>query len=287
MKVNTAYQAKNRLGEGPLWSVKEQCIYWVDILQCSIHALNPGNGEHRRWKMPEHIGSFAFREKGGAVVALRNGLFFYDFDTEQLELIADPEAGPGKTRFNDGKCDRRGRFWTGTMAYSESDPIAALYRLDEKGEIKKMESDVTISNGTGWSPDNRTMYYTDSPTQCIYAYDFDLETGNITNRRVFAKDKLGYPDGLTVDSEGFVWSAKWDAWRIVRYKPDGSVDRIVKLPVQCPTSCTFGGPELKHLYITSAWKGLSEEEREHQPEAGNLLVIKTRVAGLPEPLYAG
>ncbi|MFN2150563.1 MAG: SMP-30/gluconolactonase/LRE family protein, partial [Anaerolineales bacterium] len=200
----------------------------------------------------------------------------------------DPEADQPYTRFNDGKCDRSGRFWAGTMDEGNPNTRGALYRLDPSGDCQIMQAGIGISNGLGWSPDNRIMYYTDSIKHQIYAYDFDLQSGTIRNRRVFAETPQEYvPDGLAVDAEGHIWSAKWDGWKVVRYAPDGSVDSEIELPVQRPTSCTFGGPELKHLYITSARDGLTAQELARQPEAGNILVLETSTHGLPEPRFGG
>lgn len=286
MKIKTAFQSEDKLGEGPVWSVAEQALYWVDIERPCLQRWHPQTGAYMAWLMPSQIGSYALREQGGVVVALRDGLYFFDLESSSLTNICRPEADLN-TRFNDGKCDRHGRFWAGTMDLKFAAPIGALYRLDADGESHKMRPAVTCSNGLGWSPDNRTMYYTDTPTRAIFAYDFDLETGSISHERLFAQDTEGFPDGLTVDAEGYVWSAKWDGWQIVRYKPDGRVDRQIPLPVQRPTSCTFGGPQLTQLYVTSASTGLTAAERAEQPLAGCLLVIETGITGLPEPAFAG
>jgi len=287
MNIQLAYFSKDDLGEGPVWSPDEQALYWVDILRPTLQRWHPESGQYRDWKLPSDIGSFALRANGGAVVALRTGFAFLDLETGQLTPIMDPEADQPFTRFNDGKCDRRGRFWAGTMDEESPNTRAALYRLDAAGNCQLMESGIGISNGLGWSPDNHIMYYTDSIKHQIYAYDFDFERGMIRNQRVFAQTPDDYvPDGLTVDLEGFVWSAKWDGWKVVRYAPDGSVDLEIQVPVQRPTSCAFGGPELKHLYITSARTGLTPEEIEKQPEAGCVFVLETDTQGLPEPRYA-
>jgi L-arabinonolactonase len=285
MNVECIFQAKNILGEGPVWSVDEQALYWVDIKHPLLQRLNPQTGQYTTWKMPSDIGSYALRKSGGAVVALRSGFAFFDFDSGDIVPIIDPEAHLPGNRFNDGKCDRQGRFWAGTMAEADDNPGAAFYRLDADGKCHTMRTGVTISNGLGWSPDNKIMYYTDSPTHNIYAYDFDPSSGTIRNERVFVHDEDGFPDGLTVDAEGYVWSAKWDGWKVVRYAPNGTVDRIIKMPVQCPTSCIFGGPNLTQLFVTSASIDLTEAELAQQPLAGGVFVIETDVKGLPEPKY--
>jgi L-arabinonolactonase len=288
MDIHVAYRAQDILGEGPVWVPEEQTLYWVDIQAPALQRWQPGSGAYHRWSLPSEIGSFGLRQNGGALVALRTGFAFLDLETGSMSPLLDPEADQPYTRFNDGKCDRSGRFWAGTMDEGNPNTRGALYRLDPSGDCQIMQAGIGISNGLGWSPDNRIMYYTDSIKHQIYAYDFDLQSGTIRNRRVFAETPQEYvPDGLTVDAEGHIWSAKWDGWKVVRYAPDGSVDSEIELPVQRPTSCTFGGPELKHLYITSARDGLTAQELARQPEAGNIFVLETFTHGLPEPRFGG
>jgi len=222
------------------------------------------------------------------VLGLRTGYAFLDFCSGRVSPLSDPEANQPYTRFNDGKCDRRGRFWAGTMDEGGPNTRGALYRLDPDIEYCLMKPGIGISNGLGWSPDNSVMYYTDSAKRTIWAYDFDLEMGEITNERIFVQTPSSYfPDGLTIDTAGFVWSAKWDGWKVVRYAPDGSVDLEVQLPVQRPTSCIFGGSDLKQLYITSASTGLTEDEKREQPNAGSVFVLECDTEGFPEPRFAG
>ena len=217
---------------------------------------------------------------------MRDGLAFWDQKTPEIEILVNPELGRLNARFNDGKVDPRGRFWAGTLG---EDNQSCLYKLDPDGSVQIMETGIQISNGLGWSPDLKTMYYTDSPLRVIYAYDFDLNSGSINNRRKFVKvpREDGFPDGLTVDSEGFIWSAHWDGWRVTRYDPDGKIERVIYLPVQRPTSCAFGGPDLDQLFITSAWTGLSETERQEQPLAGDLFLVHGEVKGRKEYDFLG
>jgi sugar lactone lactonase YvrE len=208
-----------------------------------------------------------------------------------LDPIADPEAGR-LTRFNDGAVDSRGRFWAGTIALDPAlyhVPDNRLYRLDPDGSTHVMEDGLTISNGLGWSPDGRMMYLTDTVAQAIYAYDFDAERGSISNRRDFVRTTgaSGYPDGLTVDAEGGVWSARIGEGRVVRYDNYGHVDRELTLPVTCPTSCAFGGPELDRLFITTSWHILSEADRAAQPEAGDVFAARPGSTGQRAALFAG
>lgn len=285
--VEHALAVQNDLGEGPQWNPDEGMLYWVDIMAGRFHRWNPTTGYHEVFEVGLPVGALVFRARGGLALATRDGFAFWDFEMRTPQFIADPEAGKA-SRFNDGKVDRQGRFWAGTMADNRT-PTGALYRLDPDLSVHTMVTGVTTSNGIGWSPDNKTMYYTDSPTRTIFAFDFDPATGAIAKRRTFAATpgSADVPDGLTVDSEGFVWSARWDGWRVVRYDPDGKVEREVRVPAQRVTSCMFGGANLDELYITSARTGLSAAQLKDQPLAGDLFRLKAGVKGLPEPKFAG
>jgi L-arabinonolactonase len=242
-----------------------------------------------RWTMPERIGSFALREQGGLVVAFASGFAFLNLETGAVERLAAPEAAMPRNRFNDGKCDRRGRFWAGTMDDRLSEHSGALYRFDPDRSCHRMDSNIGISNSLAWSPDDRRFYFADTMDRAIYVYDFDLDGGAIANKRVFCttEGQPGSPDGSTIDAEGFLWNAQWDGWRLVRYAPDGRIDRIVELPVQKPTSCMFGGEDLSILYVTSAVWDLAGEALSAQPQAGGLFALDVGVRGLPEPRFAG
>jgi len=286
IEVEYLLKTANQLGEGPLWHAREKALYWVDIEGECFHRLFPDTGKQDTFHTGQPIGCLAFRASGGLVLALRDGLGLWDFESQTFQLAANPEEGRQNARFNDGRVDRKGRFWAGTMG---EDAESSLYRFDPDGSIQVMETGITISNGIGWSPDDQTMYYTDSPLRVIYAYDFNSESGSIMNRCRFVQvsEREGFPDGLCVDSEGFIWSAHWDGWRITRYDPEGKVERVIPLPVRRPTSCAFGGPGLNQLYITSARTGLSEADRSAQHLAGNLLLIQTDAAGQQENMFLG
>ena len=277
---------KNKLGEGPLWHPEEELLYWVDIEGEYFHRYSPETGKGDTVPVGQPIGCLAFRASGGLVLGLRDGLAFWDQETAEIEIIENPEAGRANARFNDGKVGPGGRFWAGTLG---EDDQSCLYKLNLDGSISTMETGIQISNGIGWSPDHKIMYYTDSPLRVIYAYDFDLDSGSISNRRDFVKVPVedGFPDGLTVDSEGFVWSAHWDGWRLTRYDPSGNVEHVVYLPVQRPTSCTFGGRDLDQLFITSAWTGLNDTDRKEQPLAGDLFLLQADVKGQKENEFLG
>jgi len=284
--AEVALAAQATIGEGPVWSIDEGALYWIDVPACALHRLEPGSGATRSWELPAEVGCIALRAGGGAIAALRTGFCLVDLDTGAVEILEDPEADQPKTRFNDGKCDRRGRFWAGTMDIDEQSPLGALYRFEGAGRCEQMLTGVGLSNGLGWSPDNQTMYHTDSLTRVITAYDYDLDSGVLRAPRPFVVDALpAVPDGLTVDADGCVWGVKWDGWRVVRYTPAGRVDREIALPVQQPTSCAFGGPDLDVLFVTSAREGLSEAALAEQPLAGSVFAIDAGTQGLPEPVY--
>ncbi len=291
-KVEHVLAVQNKLGEGPVWDSQEQVLYWVNIKENSFYRYYPKNGELEMFEVGLPIGTLAVRAGGkGLIMATKNGFALWDWATQQLEFIANPEADKPGNRFNDGTPDSEGRFWAGTMEDAETskEPQGSLYRLDPDGSVHKMETDLFISNGLGWSPDNRTMYLTDSPRQTIFAYDFDAATGTISNRRLFIQtpDGYGFPDGMTVDSEGYIWSAMWGGWKITRFDPDGKIEREIAMPVECPSCCVFGGENLDELYITSAWKALNEEQRKSQPQAGDLFRLKTNIKGREKWKFAG
>lgn len=279
------------LGEGPVWHPLEQVLYWVDIFQGRFHRFDPRTGDHRVNDLGLVITAMSVRASGGFVLATGKGFAFYDPASGRLDFIGDPDADETEdARFNDGKTDRQGRFWSGKMS---SRPTNSLFCLWPDRSIHRMESGIEISNGLGWSPDDRTFYFTDSPARVIYAYDFDPLSGSITNRRVFASipdaPREGFPDGLAIDEEGCIWSARWGGWKVVRYTPDGRIEREIAMPVEFPTSCAFGGPNLDELYITSAYIEIRDqaERRAAQPLAGDVFRLKTSVRGFPEPFFAG
>jgi sugar lactone lactonase YvrE len=286
-QVEHVVSAQNKLGEGPVWHPFEQALYWLDIDQNCLLRYDPKTKIHAVTDLGLMVTAMGVRAAGGFVMATGNGFALWDPGTKEFTFLGNPDEA-GDTRFNDGKTDRQGRFWAGKMS---SRPTNSLFRLDADHSIHRMENGIAISNGLGWSPDNRTFYYTDSQAKVIFAYDFDPATGSLSRRRVFAQippaASEGLPDGLAVDEEGCIWSARWGGWKVVRYRPDGSGDREIPMPVEFPTSCAFGGPELKDLYITSAWVEVLPERRSEQPQAGDLFCLRTDVRGLAEPLYQG
>lgn len=273
------------LGEGPVWDSKQKKIYWVDILNGEINEYSPDQKTHKTIPIHQMIGAFAFCTNGNFIAALQNGFAFIDRISGQIKMIADPENHLPGNRFNDGKCDPAGRFWAGTMALSEESEAGSVHVVDHDLSVTKKIDSVTISNGMAWSADHKTLYYIDSPSFKVVAYDYDIQTGEIANKRtvikVIAED--GCPDGMTIDTEGMLWIAHWDGWQVTRWNPEtGEKLFYFKLPVGRVTSCTFGGEDLTDLYITSAKIGLTEEALGKQPLAGSLFVIQNcGFKGLP------
>lgn len=288
-EVEHLVSSQSKLGEGPVWHPQEQALYWLDIYQGKLHRYDPNTPLHQVVELGLLISAMGLRQNGGLVMSTKKGFAFWDPKSSQFHFISNPDPDENDAvRFNDGKTDRQGRFWAGKMG---DQPSNSLFRFDPDCSVHRMESGVYISNGLGWSPDNRLMYFTDSTIRVIYEYDFDADSGDIRNRRIFTRlpddPREGVPDGLAVDSEGCIWSARWGGWKVVRYKPDGSVDREIPMPVEFPTSCAFGGPNLTDLYITSAWVEIKPGGRDAQPLAGDLFRLKTDVQGLPEPFFKG
>lgn len=275
----------DRLGECPVWCPREQALYWVDSRAPALRRLDPATGGIESWPMPEVIGSFALRERGGFLVALQTSISFFS-PGSPLQTVASPEPKELAMRFNDGKCDRKGRFWVGTKRDGVNDPSGSIYRITPDLACTVMDRQIVMPNSLAWSPDNKIMYFADSMYGTIFAYPFDFEAGSIGKRKEFAKCDW-HPDGATVDSEGYLWSAGYNGWRITRYAPDGRIDREIRTPMQRPTSCAFGGPDLGTLYVTSACQRLSDDELKQQPLAGALLALDVGFRGLPEPRFAG
>ncbi|GGJ06933.1 hypothetical protein GCM10010885_15110 [Alicyclobacillus cellulosilyticus] len=281
--------ARATLGEGPSWHVGEGVLYWVDIEGRAIHVYHPGTGRDRTIPVGQMVGAVVPRAQGGLVVVLQDGFYALNPVTGALSLLAAVEADDPRTRFNDGKCDARGRFWAGTMAIADSpEPLGSLYCLEPDLSVRKVLSGIFCSNGIGWSPDNRVMYYIDSPTRKVMAYDYHLDTGTIANPRVVAEIDQGVPDGMTVDEEGMIWVAQWDGGVVSRWNPyTGERLLTVEVPAPRTTSCVFGGPNLDELYITSARTGLDAATLAAYTHSGGLFRASVGVRGLPTCAFAG
>lgn len=282
------------LGEGALWDVQDQALWWVDIPVGGIHRHDPA-GADTSWQIDEAVGCLALREEGGLVLATRSGFHF--FDPEQgsgtKAPILDPEADRPESRFNDGIVDPRGRFWAGTMKdRGERLPVSSFWRLDPDLRVSRGHSGVSVTNGLAFSPDGGTMYFadTDSSVQTIWRADYDLDTGEHGTPEPFFEtgELAGRPDGGTVDADGCYWMAGVGGWQVVRITPEGAVDRIIDVPVERPSRPMFGGSRLETLYVTSIREGLSEDALKDQPWAGALLAVEGHgTHGLPQTRFAG
>jgi sugar lactone lactonase YvrE len=293
-EIELVLDAHANIGESPTWSIAEQALYWIDVKAPALHRFNPAGGATRTWPLPAEIGCFAlYDNEAAALLALRSGLFRLDLSSDQLTHLADPPYNPSTHRFNEGECDGKGRFWLGTMFEpvanaDEPEPGPLFSYTGATGLVRQPDLGFT-PNGFSWSPDGRTMFVAHSKQHCIYQFDFDLEAGRISNRRVFAgvPQALGVPDGSAMDEEGYYWSAIHGGSRLIRFAPDGRVEREVKLPVSQPTMCAFGGPDLDMLYVTSAASGLNLLHKVTEPHSGGLFRFRPGVRGIPRHKFAG
>ena len=302
MKIECVLQCENHLGEGPVWDVDENRLYWVDgtgrrVGKPSIWRLDPKTGKTENWALKRDVGAMALRQKGGAVLALDDGFYFFDFKDSKLEKIALVHEGQPRVRLNDGKCDRRGRFLAGGMDDKEELKLSCLWRLDTDLSVTLVDDGIICSNGPCWSPDDKIFYFADTFQGEIWKYDYDIATGTPSNRRLFAslKNDSGVADGSTVDAEGCVWNAQLISGDLVRYAPDGSVERKIGMPVRNITSVIFGGDKLDEIYVTSmarvkhpAVHGRFTKEAKPQFLAGSLFRITgLGIRGVQEPRFAG
>lgn len=282
---------QNQLGESPIWAPDEQAVYWVDWGGNPIYRYHRISGEVWTYEVEIPVTALARRAAGGWIVTAHTGLAFWDPRANQFSLIVGrPEPDNPHICFNDSAVDRQGRFLVGTFNSKEPEaPDSSLYRLDPDGSLHQLDTGFATVNGLGVSPDGEILYVTDMRHNLIYAYNYDPATGAAGNRRIFARvpKEEGMPDGLIVDSEGFVWSAHWAGWKLTRYDPTGKVEREIRFPVQHVICFAFGGESLDELYVTTAWYGFGAEERKKQPLAGDVFRIKTDVQGLEEPGFMG
>lgn len=279
---------KSHLGETPVWDEKEGVLWWIDIYKPTLNRFDPRSERNHEIALDQNIHAIAMRRSGGIVGSFQHGIGFVDPASGAVTTLADP-IGEIPAKFNDGKCDRNGQFWTGSMSNDWVTPVGCLFRFDADRSVRIMDRGFKLSNGMGWSPDDRTMYFTDFGQSTIFVYDYERATGAIANRRplIVIPENEGKPDGMTVDAEGNLWVVLWDGWGVAQYDPTGRRILKVSFPVQRPTSCVFGGDGLGTLYVTSAWMQLSDHERNAQPLAGALFAIETGSRGLPESRFAG
>jgi sugar lactone lactonase YvrE len=286
--VDVAIRSEALLGEGPRWDVLARRLLWVDIEAGELHLFDPARGEDRAIQLGSRVGAASPTKDAGAVlVALADRLALVDLADESLRTLVEIPHG-NRMRLNDGACDAAGRFWIGSMALDETPGAAALYRYSA-GSCECVLDGVTLSNGLGWSPDETTMYYVDSMTYRVDRFDFERDSGAISNRRPFATIErgAGIPDGLAVDDDGCVWVALWGGGALRRYTPRGELERTISVPAERVTACCFGGDDGRALYITTASSELGQEERERQPLAGCVFVTDVGVSGPPAQPFAG
>jgi len=275
------------LGEGPVWVARERALYWVDIKGRKIFRLSD-RGELRDWPTPLRVGSLVPRQSGGFIGGTDEGIAAISLDSGQFDILLNPEEQIPGNRFNDGKVDRRGRFWAGTMDDAEREANGTLYCFDPDLSWSAVDQGYKVANGPAFSPAGDLMYVNDSGRRTTYTFDIGPD-GTASNRRVFLEfgENEGFPDGMTVDREGCLWIAFWDGWSVRRYSREGKWLETVEMPVQRPTSCAFGGPDLDRLYITSASIDLDEKALRMQPNAGGLFMLEPGVQGVEDVPFAG
>lgn len=294
--VQVAVAQPSALGESPVWHPREQVLYYCDIAGRCVNRFDPATGDLQHWAFDAEVASLAPMLDGGLLLAARDGLWRLDVPSGRRTLLAPPPYSPQTERFNDGKCDPQGRFWVGTLYEPRDDARAALYCYHH-GSLTKQAGGVTTSNGLAWSPDGRTLYWSDTKSHAIYAFDFDATDGTLSGRRVFQQFPLkpagptpagygGRPDGAAVDVDGNYWVAMFEGQRVLCLSPSGRLLREVLLPVQCPTMPCFGGADLKTLYITTARQNRPAAELAQQPLAGCVFSMRVGTPGLPAHLYA-
>jgi L-arabinonolactonase len=276
----------NTLGEGVLWDDRTARVLWTDIQERRLFRYEPKKGRLEQFDLPERLGSFGLVDHGDRLIAaFESGFAFFQPETQALEWIERPPHAAANMRFNDGRVDRDGRFWAGSMVEGQGEPQGKLYSLS-RGRSQIHLSGIAISNSLCSSPDGRHLYFADTPRRTIWRFDIDAHTGALANRQVFAETARGaFPDGANVDASGFLWNAHWGAGRIVRYSSDGAEQSALDLPVSQPTCLAFGGEELDHLFVTTARQDLKAEELARQPHAGDLFIYRVAARGVPESRY--
>lgn len=280
--IKSLLNSNNVLGEGPLWHVHHQALYWVDIVACELHSFE--NQRHQIWQFDRKISAVVATVTGGLALAISDGVALFNPVTGQLDYICKLDEDLPNNRTNDAKVDPLGNFWVGTMSDGEGDEYTQsgrLWSVDKDGVSTILLENIGISNTLAWDKDRCKFYFADSAMATIYQFEYDRKNGSIEKQEVFVKLKDNIaPDGSCIDNDGYLWNCQWDGWQIVRYTPDGNVDLVIKLPVQRPTSCAFGGKDFSLLYVTSAKLGLTKAELEEQPQAGDVLVIDLAQQGI-------
>jgi D-xylonolactonase len=278
--IQPLFNIRAEHGESPVWDEIGGMFYWVDLLKGQFHKASLHTGNLETFEVGQPLGVLALRERGGYVLAIKEGFAFYDDGTKKLTLINDPEAHLPETRFNDGAIDPAGRFLAGTMEFNGSRPIGSLYSLSSDLQVSQLETSIYITNGMDWNPAGDSFFLTDTNRHLIYKYNYDVETGEIKDRNVFiAFDENEFPDGMCIDAEGSLWVAMWNGGKISRFDSEGKKIGDILLPVQYPTSCCFGGEDLSRLLITTSTLLLNEKEKNANPLSGRILSIETDTRG--------
>jgi sugar lactone lactonase YvrE len=297
-KCTLVAETRDSLGEGVLWDADTGTVWWLDIAPSGrIHRLVTATGALTTWEGLDFPSGLALRADGTPVVASRGGVGILDVASGRIAPVTELEPVDFGNRANDAAADPLGNFWVGTMqqnigADGADLPIVRdsgrLWRVDPAGKAVRMAEGIAVTNMPLWSPDGRLFYYADSARNRIYVHDYDPRTGDISNGRIFCEGfGYGFPDGAAMDEEGYIWNARWDGGAVLRIAPDGFIDRVVRLPVDRPTNCVFGGPDMRTLFITSSSAGMTEEQRAARPLSGCLISIDTHVRGLLRHRYAG
>ncbi|MDD9268873.1 SMP-30/gluconolactonase/LRE family protein [Paenibacillus sp. GCM10023248] len=282
--VRLVLDARAELGEGPCWNELEKALYWVDIIGKRFCKFDPATGSNEEFPVGEYVGAVVCAGQGEVILATQSGFQSYSMEQRRLTPIVDPESHLPENRFNDGKCDARGRFWAGTMEIVEKEAKGSLYVLDVDRSFRKVHEGVGVSNGIAWSLDGKEMYYVDSMKKLVLAFQFDLERGEISGPRTlidFADaGEEGFPDGMTIDAEGMLWIAHWDGWQVSRWNPrTGEKLDSIRVPAAKASSCIFGGEALDTLYITTARKDVQDHLAGEQPHAGGIFAVQPGVKG--------
>lgn len=288
--LETAVQMRATLGEGPMWDEREKALYWVDIMGEKLHRYDPATGTNETREVGQPVGTVVLREQGGLMLAVRDGFASFDWESGKLEIVANPAERAEGTRFNEGKCDPAGRFWAGDMQFNAEPCNGKLFALEQDLTTRTMIENLCITNGIVWTQDHQTMYHIDTVPHEVRAYDYDLETGAISNERVafHVPNNMGGPDGMAIDAEGMLWIAHFNGACVRRWHPGtGEVLQQIDLPVSQITACAFGGENLDKLYITTATENFSEEQFAAEPLAGSLFVAEPGVQGTLSYRFAG
>ena len=288
-EISCVLDWKAGTGESPVWSVQEQVLYWTDMPSKQLHRFDPATGLNTVTNLPEELCSFALRKNGGIVAAMWTGFAFVDFETGAVDFIHKLFKKGDDQRMNDGRCDRFGNFYAGSMDLRRKENTGVLYRLDPDLNLTEVCDNVMVSNGLAWTNDSTGMWWSDTFNQKLYHYDFDAKTGRPSNRRLILSydDEMGRPDGATVDEEGYYWTACYRGGKIYRMDASGRIDRTVQMPVKNVTMCAFGGPDLSTLFVTTATDGMPPEQLAAEPWAGSLLAFEPGVRGVEEVKFSG